>query len=87
MSSSENQNKPQLPNKVIDLLVSDILRKNDINPEQVKKNITKEQKEMLRELVQDLSQQVDQFVKQNENAQEFTEKQKKKSDKKIRFKK
>ncbi|WP_338473111.1 spore coat protein [Niallia sp. XMNu-256] len=81
--SSQDPKNPQLPNKVIDLLVSDIFSKNNININEAKKNISDEQKKMLRELVLDLSKQVDQFVNDNEDASNVTtEKQKK-----IRFKK
>ncbi len=81
--SSQDPKNPHLSNKVIDLLVSDIFRKNNINVNEAKRNISDEQKKMLRELVQDLSKQVDQFVNSTENDPKITtEKQKK-----IRFKK
>lgn len=60
---SHSSQNPNLPNKVIDLLVSDIFNKNNINVAKAKRNISNEQKEMLKELVEDLSQQVDQFLK------------------------
>lgn len=86
--SNSSQN-PNLSNKVIDVLVRDIFQKNNINIEKAKRNISDEQKEMLRELVQDLSQQVDSFLKSEKNIEKSSEPSKKTSvgTKKIRFKK
>lgn len=53
-----------IPNKVIDLLVSDTLRKNGINLENAKEKLSGEQKQILKELVEDLTRQVDSFVNQ-----------------------
>ena len=53
-----------IPNKVIDLLVSDTLRKNGVNLDEVKGKITPEQKQLLKELVEELTLQVEQFVDQ-----------------------
>lgn len=87
--SSQNPKNPILPNKMIDLLVSDIFKKNKINIDEVKKNISNEQKERLRELVQDLSQQVENFVNSSENNTELAEDNEEptKKGKRIRFKK
>lgn len=60
--SDSNQN-PLLTGKIIDLLVSDIFKKNGINLDQGKANLSPEQKQLIKELVNDLSQQVDAFVK------------------------
>jgi spore coat protein W len=59
--SDSNQN-PLLTGKIIDLLVSDLFKKNGINLDQGKANLSPEQKQLIKELVNDLSQQVDAFV-------------------------
>ena len=65
MCVSDLPGKPkEIPNKVIDLLVSDTLRRNGINLENVKGNLSDEQKQALKELVEDLTKQVDAFVDQ-----------------------
>lgn len=86
---SKPSREPKLPNKVIDLLVSDIFKKNNIDIKQAKGNISEEQKKMLRELVQDLSQQVDHFLNSSEIHQKSTENEKKSKgkQKKLKFKK
>jgi spore coat protein W len=86
---SDSSQNPNLSNKVIDVLVRDIFQKNNINIEKAKRNISDEQKEMLRELVQDLSQQVDSFLKSEKNIEKSSESFQKTSagTKKIRFKK
>lgn len=53
-----------IPNKVVDLLVSDVLRKNGVNLESAKSKLSDEQKQAIKELVEELSAQVDAFVKQ-----------------------
>jgi spore coat protein W len=62
--SDSNQN-PLFTSKLLDLLVSDIFKKNGINLEQGKEKLTDEQKHAIKELVQDLSKQVDAFVKKD----------------------
>lgn len=64
-NSSENQNS--LNGKVVDLLVSEVLRKNGVNLDNVKNKLTDEQKQSIKELVKDLQSQVDSFVKQSSN--------------------
>ncbi|WP_027407731.1 spore coat protein [Anoxybacteroides tepidamans] len=61
MNGSANQPNG-IPNKVIDLLVSDVFKKNGINPKQIKKNLSKEEKNAIKALVDDLSKQVEAFV-------------------------
>ncbi|MFE3982816.1 MULTISPECIES: spore coat protein [unclassified Priestia] len=51
-----------VPNKLIDLLVSDVFSKHGINKEQVKGQLTEEKRQMLKEMVEDLTKKVDQFV-------------------------
>lgn len=53
-----------IPNKVVDLLVSEVLRKNGVNLENTKSKLTEEQKQSLKELVEDLKTQVDTFINQ-----------------------
>nr|WP_232337065.1 spore coat protein [Lysinibacillus timonensis] len=57
-----------IPNKAVDLLVSEILRKNGVNVDQAKRKISDEQKMALKELVEELSMQVDAFVNQSSNS-------------------
>jgi spore coat protein W len=57
-----------LPSKVVDLLVSDILKKNGINPKEAKRNLSKDEKKAIKELVDDLSKQVETFVAQQQKA-------------------
>ncbi len=61
-NSPEKQNS--LNGKVVDLLVSEVLRKNGVNLENVKNKLSDEQKQSIKELVKDLQSQVDSFVKQ-----------------------
>ncbi|MDQ0411866.1 spore coat protein [Mesobacillus stamsii] len=63
---SKQQNKPgAIPNKLVDLFVSDILQKNGISKQAIKGKITAEKKQAIMELVEDLSKQVDAFVNKN----------------------
>lgn len=60
---SESPKKPNaIPNKVIDLIVSNTLSKNGVNLDDVKGKLSDEQKQLLKELVEELTLQVDQFV-------------------------
>ncbi|AWG44282.1 spore coat protein (plasmid) [Priestia filamentosa] len=60
---SSKQQENMVPDKIVDLMVGNILRKNGVKTEDVKKNLSDEQKQMLKELVEDLKDQVDQFSK------------------------
>lgn len=51
-------------NKVIDLLVDDTLRRNGIDPDNIKGKLTDHQKQQLKDLVEDLTQQVKTFTDQ-----------------------
>lgn len=53
-----------IPNKVIDLIVSNTLSKNGVNMDEIKGKLSDEQKQLLKELVEELTLQVDQFVDQ-----------------------
>lgn len=55
------------PSKVVDLLVSEVFRKNNVNIESTKSKLTDEQKQAIRDLVEELKTQVDTFV--NETSQ------------------
>lgn len=59
---SDVPQNPNIPNKLIDLLVSDIFKKNGINLEEGKSKLSAEEKQMIKELVDDLRKQVDAFV-------------------------
>jgi spore coat protein W len=61
---SNTPENPKIPNKLIDLLVSDLFKKNGINLEEGKGRLSTEEKQMIKELVDDLRKQVDAFVKQ-----------------------
>ena len=63
MSDEQNQNPQLIPHQIIDLLVSDLFRKNGINVEKAKEKLSDEQKQMIKELASDLSKQVESFVK------------------------
>ncbi|MFJ7826377.1 spore coat protein [Psychrobacillus sp. NPDC096623] len=62
-------NLPEKPNaisnKVIDLLVDDTLRRNGIDPDNIKKKLSDQQKQQLKELVEDLTTQVNKFNNQS----------------------
>lgn len=60
---SDKQNP--IPNKVVDLLVSEVLRKNNVNIDNAKSKLSDEQKRAIRELVDELKSQVDTFVKES----------------------
>lgn len=72
--SDSNQN-PLLTGKIIDLLVSDIFKKNGINLDKGKANLSPEQKQLIKELVNDLSQQVDAFVQKENPAKNAEDKE------------
>jgi len=67
MSNDQNQNPQLIPQPIINLLVSDLFRKNGINVESAKEKLSDEQKQMIKELVRDLSNQVESFVKSSTN--------------------
>ncbi|WP_164214515.1 spore coat protein [Virgibacillus sp. YIM 98842] len=62
---NDSSKQPFVPEKVVQLMVDSIFKKNGIKPEEMKRNISDEQKQMLREMVNDLRKQVDQFNKGN----------------------
>ncbi|OCA83512.1 MULTISPECIES: hypothetical protein [unclassified Bacillus (in: firmicutes)] len=63
MSDDQNQSPQLIPQQLINLLVSDLFRKNGINAEKAKEKLSDEQKQMIKELVSDLTNQVETFVK------------------------
>ena len=65
-----SENPKAIPNKVVDLLVSEVFRKNNVNIEQTKSKLTDEQKQAIRDLVDELKSQVDTFVNQTDNKNE-----------------
>lgn len=58
---SDSSNKNPVPNKVVEVLVDSIFRKNGIKPDEIKTNMSDEQKQMIKEMVEDLKLQVEQF--------------------------
>ncbi|ALX49233.1 spore coat protein [Lentibacillus amyloliquefaciens] len=59
----KSSNHNAIPEKVAKVMVDEIFRKNNVNPEEIKNNMTNDQKKMLKEMVEDLKEQVDQFNK------------------------
>jgi spore coat protein W len=66
---SKKQAKP-IPSTVVDLLISDIFRKNGVKDDQVKGKLSDEQKKWIKDMVQDLSGQVDSFVNSSDKKTE-----------------
>ncbi|MBU8791631.1 spore coat protein [Oceanobacillus caeni] len=60
----------KMPQKVVEVMIDNIFRKNDIKKEEIKKNISEEQKIMIKEMIEDLKQQVEQFNKKNDETKE-----------------
>lgn len=57
-----NSSSPKfVPNKVVEVLVDSILRKNNVNKDEIKKNLTDEQKQRIKEMVEELKKQVEEF--------------------------
>lgn len=50
-----------LPEKVVELMVQQVLKKNGVKTDEVKNNVSDEQKQMLKDMVEDLRKQVEQF--------------------------
>ncbi|CEI82468.1 hypothetical protein J18TS1_29580 [Oceanobacillus oncorhynchi subsp. incaldanensis] len=68
---SESSKDPMMSNKVVEVMVDSIFRKNGIKPEEVKNNLSEKQREMLKEMVTDLKAQVEEFQeKKNESKAE-----------------
>ncbi len=70
MSMSDSSKNFKMPQKVVEVMVDNIFRKNDIQKEEIKKNISEEQKIMIKEMIEDLKQQVEQFNKNNDETKE-----------------
>lgn len=58
---SDSSKQPPINNKLVEVMVQTILSKNGVKPDEVKKNIPEEQKQMIKELVEDLKKQVEEF--------------------------
>ncbi|GGP14865.1 spore coat protein [Oceanobacillus neutriphilus] len=68
---SESSKKVNMPDKLVEVMVDSVFRKNGIKPEEVKNNLSEKQREMLKEMVTDLKQQVEEFQqKRNESKTE-----------------
>lgn len=61
-------NLPEKPDKisdkVVDLLVSNVFRKNGVDVESIKTNLLDEQKKEIKDMVEELTKKVDAFTKQ-----------------------
>lgn len=57
-----SDNPKVIPSKVVDLLVSEVFRKNNVNIASAKNKLSDEQKQAIRDLVDELKSQVDTFV-------------------------
>ncbi len=55
-----------MPDKLVEVMVDSVFRKNGIKPEEVKNNLSEKQREMLKEMVTDLKQQVEEFQQKKE---------------------
>ncbi|UJL48152.1 spore coat protein [Virgibacillus sp. NKC19-16] len=71
--ADDSSKQQAVPDQVIQLMIQDILRKNNVKPEEVKKNISDEQKQALRTMVEDLKKQVDQFNNGEKNTNKSSE--------------
>jgi spore coat protein W len=68
---SDSSNQQPINDKVAEVLVKSVLSKHGVKAEEAKKNITEEQKVMLREMVEDLKKQVEEFQqRQQQNKSE-----------------
>lgn len=56
-----------MPDKLVEVMVDSVFRKNGIKPEEVKNNLSEKQREMLKEMVTDLKQQVEEFQQKGMN--------------------
>ncbi|MFD2760013.1 spore coat protein [Lentibacillus juripiscarius] len=57
-----NSSKHQaIPDQVVNVMIDEVFRKHNVKPDEIGKNISSEQKQMLKEMVEDLKVQVDQF--------------------------
>lgn len=70
MSMGDSSKNFKMPQKVVEVMIDNIFRKNDIKKEEIKKNISEEQKIMIKEMIEDLKQQVEQFNKKNDETKE-----------------
>lgn len=61
MDNSSDKQKG-IPDSLVDSLVSDVLRKNNLDPRKVKGHLSSDQKRMLQELFGDLQEQVEAYV-------------------------
>ncbi|GGH71416.1 hypothetical protein GCM10010978_07320 [Compostibacillus humi] len=71
MSHSSKNHFPS--EKVVQVMVDSILRKNGVKREELKSNISEEQKQMLKEMVEDLRKQVEAFQQSNRTDEDSDE--------------
>ncbi|SFE16077.1 spore coat protein W [Lentibacillus persicus] len=61
--NDKSSNPNAIPEKVAKVMIDEIFRKNNVNPEEIKNNLSNDQKKMLKDMVEDLREQVNQFNK------------------------
>lgn len=66
MGDSSNKQQP-INDKVVEVLVDSIFRKNGIKSEELSKNISDDQKKKIKEMVEDLKLQVEEFKQNSKN--------------------
>ncbi|MFD1361148.1 spore coat protein [Lentibacillus salinarum] len=67
---NKSANHNAIPEKVVKVMIDDIFRKNNVKPEEVKNNMSNDQKQMLKDMVEDLRTQVEQFNQGEKNKTE-----------------
>ncbi|WP_010529279.1 hypothetical protein [Lentibacillus jeotgali] len=70
---NKSPNHNAIPEKVAKVMVDEIFRKNNVKPEEIKNNISNDQKQMLKEMVEDLREQVNQFNKGDKDTKKTDE--------------
>jgi len=58
---SDSSKQQPVSNKVVEVLVNSIFRKNGVQPNELKKKVSDEQRELIKEMVEDLKLQVEEF--------------------------
>ena len=58
---SDSSKQQPVSNKVVEVLVNSIFRKNGVQPNELKKKVSDEQKELIKEMVEELKLQVEEF--------------------------
>lgn len=66
-NEQENSKPSELSNRIAiaDLLISDVFRKNNIDLNKIKNELSNDKKQMIRNVINDLTKQVNDFVDKN----------------------